>query len=69
MQWLAEVMFQPQVAETRPVFRIDNLELKQTLGLPVEPDETKNTDAKHFTYSRSRRRSRRSKSRRGKRRD
>jgi len=49
-QWLAEVIFQPEVAETRPVFRIDNLELKQTLGLPVEPDETKATDAKHFSY-------------------
>jgi ABC-type transport system involved in cytochrome c biogenesis permease subunit len=49
-QWLAEVMFQPEIAETRPVFRIDNLELKQTMGLPVEPDETKNTDAKHFSY-------------------
>ena len=50
-QWLAEMMFLPDVADTRTVFRIDNLELKQTLELPVEPDETKKTDAKHFSYT------------------
>jgi ABC-type transport system involved in cytochrome c biogenesis permease subunit len=50
-QWMAEMMFKPELANTRPVFRIDNLELKQTLGLPVEPDETKNADGKHFSYS------------------
>ena len=50
-EWIAEVMFKPDTADTRPVFRIDNLELKQTLGLPVEPDETKNTDGKHFAYA------------------
>jgi ABC-type transport system involved in cytochrome c biogenesis permease subunit len=50
-EWIAEVMFKPEVAESRPNFRIDNLELKQTLGLPVEPDETKNTDGKHFSYA------------------
>jgi len=49
-QWIAEMMFNPDIADTRPVFRIDNLELKQTLGLPVEPDETKNVDGKHFSY-------------------
>ena len=38
-EWLAEVMFQPEVAETRPVFRIDNPDLKQTLGLPVDADQ------------------------------
>src|SRR4030095_4773536 len=50
-QWLAEMMFQPDVADTRTVFRIDNLELKQTLELPVEPDETKRADGKHFSYA------------------
>ncbi len=50
-EWLAEVIFKPETAEARPNFRIDNLELKQTLGLPVEPDETKNTDGKHFAYA------------------
>ena len=50
-EWLAEVMFKPETAETRPNFRIDNLELKQTLALPVEPDELKNTDGKHFSYT------------------
>jgi ABC-type transport system involved in cytochrome c biogenesis permease subunit len=50
-EWIAEVMFKPDVADTRPIFRIDNLELKQTLALPVEPDETKNSDGKHFAYT------------------
>ncbi len=50
-RWIAEVMFQPELAETRPVFRVDNLELKQTLGLTIEPDETKKEDAKHFSYA------------------
>jgi ABC-type transport system involved in cytochrome c biogenesis permease subunit/phosphoglycolate phosphatase-like HAD superfamily hydrolase len=50
-EWLAEVMFKPNVAEARPNFRIDNLEVKQTLELPVEPDEIKNADGKHFSYA------------------
>ena len=50
-EWLAEVMFKPETAEARPNFRIDNLELKQTLELPVEPDETKNADGKHYAYA------------------
>ena len=50
-EWLAEVMFKPETAEARPNFRIDNLELKQTLALPVEPDEMKNADGKHFAYA------------------
>ena len=50
-EWLAEVMFTPEVAESRPNFRIDNLELKQTLALPVEPDEIKGADGKHFSYA------------------
>src|SRR5260370_21126141 len=49
-EWLAEVMFKPDVAEARPNFRIDNLEVKQTFELPVEPDETKNADGKHYSY-------------------
>ena len=50
-EWIAEVMFKPDTAEARPNFRIDNLELKQTLALPVEPDEMKNADGKHFSYA------------------
>jgi len=50
-EWLAEMMFKPDAADQRPVIRIDNLELKQTLGLPVEPDEDKETDGKHFAYA------------------
>ena len=51
VEWLAEVMFKPDTAEARPNFRIDNLELKQTLELSVEPDETKNADGKHYSYA------------------
>jgi ABC-type transport system involved in cytochrome c biogenesis permease subunit len=50
-EWIAEMLFKPELADTRPVFRVDNLELKQTLGLPVEPDETKDADGKHFSYA------------------
>ena len=50
-EWLAEVMFKPETAEARPNFRIDNLELKQTLALPVEPEEMKNADGKHYAYA------------------
>jgi len=49
-QWLAEVLFQPEIAETRPVFRIDNPDLKQMLELPVEPSEATGADGKHFSY-------------------
>ena len=49
-EWLAEVMFQPEVAETRPVFLLDNPDLKQMLGLPVEPDAVTQSDGRHFSY-------------------
>ena len=68
-QWLAEVIFQPEVAEMRPVFRIDNLELKQTLGLPVEARRGDEGGREAlFPTNRSHPRSRRWRSRRGRRR-
>ena len=36
IEWLLEVMTRPDVADTRKVFRIDNLELKAMLKLPAE---------------------------------
>ncbi|MEP6673039.1 MAG: cytochrome c biogenesis protein CcsA [Chthoniobacter sp.] len=48
-QWLMEVMMNPAVADTRPVFRIDHPDLKGLLGLPM--DRGFETDAKHFTWN------------------
>src|ERR1700760_2847572 len=36
IQWLLEVLTNPAVADTRPVFRIDNPDLKGLLGLPMD---------------------------------
>ncbi|HEY6225975.1 MAG TPA: hypothetical protein VI282_02525, partial [Verrucomicrobiae bacterium] len=36
IEWLLEVMTRPDVADTRKVFRIDNLELKAMLKVPSE---------------------------------
>ena len=48
-EWLLEVMFNPVVADTRPVFRIDHPDLKGLLGLPL--DKGFETDAKHFSWN------------------
>jgi len=45
MQWLLEVMTMPEKADTRKIFRIDNLELKGLLKLPEEASE------KFFAFS------------------
>lgn len=49
-EWLMEMTMNPQVADTRPVFRIDNPDLKGLLGVPMEADEAKQTDGKHFSW-------------------
>lgn len=49
-EWLLEMFFKPELADTRPVFRIDNPDLKGLLGLPMDADESKQTDGKHFTW-------------------
>ncbi|HEX7861245.1 MAG TPA: cytochrome c biogenesis protein CcsA [Verrucomicrobiae bacterium] len=36
MQWILEAMTQPDIADTRRVFRIDNQEVLSTLKLPIE---------------------------------
>jgi ABC-type transport system involved in cytochrome c biogenesis permease subunit len=48
-EWLMEVMMNPTVADTRPVFRIDNPDLKGLLSLPMEPGFE--TDGKHFSWN------------------
>lgn len=43
IEWLAETMFTPEAAAGRPVFRVDNQELKQALKLPGrDPDRGEN---------------------------
>ena len=50
-EWLMEMAMNPAVADTRPVFRIDHPDLKGLLGVPLEPDEAKQSDGKHFSWN------------------
>ena len=50
-EWIMEVMMKPEIADTRPVFRIDNPDCKGLLGLPIEADKSNETDGKHFAWS------------------
>ena len=49
-EWLLAVMMNPGVADTWPVFRIDNPDLKGLLGLAGQPDLAKQQDGKHFSW-------------------
>src|SRR5581483_9828112 len=40
-EWLLGVMIKPELADTWPVFRIDNPDLKGLLDLPADPDNAK----------------------------
>jgi ABC-type transport system involved in cytochrome c biogenesis permease subunit len=48
-EWFLEVLVNPTVADTRPVFRVDHPDLKGLLGLPL--DKGFETDAKHFSWN------------------
>ena len=50
IEWLATVMMKPEVADTWPVFRIDNPDVKGLLNLPANPDEKLQHDGKHFSW-------------------
>jgi ABC-type transport system involved in cytochrome c biogenesis permease subunit len=50
-QWLLEVFFQQDMADTRPVFRIMHTEVKGLLGLPLDPVPEKGMDGKHFSWN------------------
>jgi ABC-type transport system involved in cytochrome c biogenesis permease subunit len=50
-EWLLEVFFQQDKADTRPVFRILHTEVKGLLGLPLDPDPTRGMDGKHFSWN------------------
>ncbi len=49
-EWLLGVMMKPDEADTWPVFRIDNPDLKGLLGLAGEPDLAKQQDGKHYSW-------------------
>ncbi|NBV84856.1 MAG: cytochrome C biogenesis protein [Verrucomicrobia bacterium] len=50
-EWMLEMFFQQELADTRPVFRILHTELKGLLGLPLEADPERNSDGKHFSWN------------------
>ncbi|RFC45615.1 MAG: permease component [Verrucomicrobia bacterium] len=50
-EWLLEMFFKQELADTRPVFRILHTEVKGLLGLPLDADASKLTDGKHFSWN------------------
>ncbi len=50
-EWLAELITDSAVGDTRPCFRIDNPDLKGLLKLPQDADEAAQTDGKHFSWN------------------
>jgi len=50
IEWLANVMMNPAVADAWPVFRLDNPDLISLLKLP-EKDAAKNSDGKHYSWN------------------
>jgi ABC-type transport system involved in cytochrome c biogenesis permease subunit len=48
-EWLLEVMANPAIGDTRPVFRIDNPDVKGLMGLSMEKGFE--TDAKHYSWN------------------
>jgi ABC-type transport system involved in cytochrome c biogenesis permease subunit len=51
IEWLMEMTMNQQVADTRPVFRIDHPDLKALLALPMDANAAQQTDAKHFSWN------------------
>jgi ABC-type transport system involved in cytochrome c biogenesis permease subunit len=49
-EWLLEVTLKPDVADTRPVFRVDNPDLKGLLALPAEAAAARGLDGKHYSW-------------------
>ncbi len=50
IQWLANVMMNPQAADNWPVFRVDNPDLISFLKLP-ERDPTQQQDGEHYSWN------------------
>jgi ABC-type transport system involved in cytochrome c biogenesis permease subunit len=49
-EWAMLVMMKPEEADTWPVFRIDNPDVKSLLGLPAGADEANKNDGKHYSW-------------------
>jgi ABC-type transport system involved in cytochrome c biogenesis permease subunit len=49
-EWLANVMMNPQIADTWPVFRVDNPDLITFLKLP-EKSKAQQQDGKHYSWN------------------
>jgi ABC-type transport system involved in cytochrome c biogenesis permease subunit len=52
-EWLLEVLFKPEVADTRKVFRVDHPELVALMKLP-DKDVARGEDGKHFSFEQMR---------------
>ncbi|MDB6032741.1 MAG: cytochrome c assembly protein [Verrucomicrobiales bacterium] len=50
-EWLLGVMTKPEEADSWPVFRIDNPDVKSLLALPAEASKEKMQDGKHFSWN------------------
>jgi ABC-type transport system involved in cytochrome c biogenesis permease subunit len=50
-EWLMEMTMNQQVADTRPVFRVDHPDLKALLALPAEANAAQQTDGKHYSWN------------------
>ena len=49
-EWVMLVMMKPEEADAWPVFRIDNPGVKSLLALPMEADDAKQLDGKHYSW-------------------
>ncbi|HSH95694.1 MAG TPA: hypothetical protein VK968_16240 [Roseimicrobium sp.] len=50
IEWLSELIFAPEKADTRKVFRVDHPEVRSMLKLP-EKDEAAGEDGKHYSWN------------------
>ena len=51
VNWMLEVMMDPATADTRPAFRINHPDVKGLLGVPMDADEKKQSDGKHYSWN------------------
>jgi ABC-type transport system involved in cytochrome c biogenesis permease subunit len=49
-EWVMLAMMKPEEADAWPVFRIDNPDVKSLLALPMEADDDKHLDGKHYSW-------------------
>jgi ABC-type transport system involved in cytochrome c biogenesis permease subunit len=50
-EWALEAMVSPEIADMRPVIRIDNPDVKGLFDLPQDANPAKQTDGKHFSWA------------------